>query len=154
MRRQAENAKWTVDLHRRPEIGGPRHSAVRTRDRGGVWCPRRSMPVPRLAQVDERPCVAGRQRKGLLDVDVRASLEGRRDAARSALPGACQTCTMSGRASASRASTDGNARQAAKRAEHLRPAQSSGRARRPHSEGTARRFERPQVMMGPSGPRR
>ena len=68
--------KMTVDLHRRPEIGGsgqqPSERAIAKELVSGA-----DEPLPRLGEVDERPCVADRQRKGLLDIHVRASLEGR-----------------------------------------------------------------------------
>jgi hypothetical protein len=65
----------TVGLDWRPELGGtgqqPFEPAIPEELMPGA-----DDPLPPLGQIDERSCVADRQRKRLLDVDVRATLEG------------------------------------------------------------------------------
>jgi hypothetical protein len=66
----------TVDLHRCPEVGGtgkqPSERAIAEELVSGA-----DEPLSRIGQVEERPCVAEGQCKGLLDIDVRASVERR-----------------------------------------------------------------------------
>mgnify|MGYP003694381663 CR=1 FL=1 len=122
--------EMTVDLHRRPEFGRTRHQssegAVAEELVSGA-----DEPLPRPGQFDQRPCVArpstrtaSRRRRGRLP-------RARRTRPRSARPAACRRERCRAAPPASNASTDGNARQAARAAELFRCVPSSGRARRP-----------------------
>ena len=121
--------EMAVDLHGRPSSPA-RASSVSNAGSRSSWCPAQTSRLPRARQVEQRRRVAGRQRERLLDVDVRSALERGACRGRSARRGGVQTCTTSGRASASSAA-DGPIRRRAASAANSSAAPVSRRTRRP-----------------------
>ena len=70
--------EMTVHLHRRPQTRRRRASSRPNARSRSSWCPAQTSRCRAGRQVEQRPRVADRQRERLLDVDVRAALQGRR----------------------------------------------------------------------------